>query len=294
MPRAPKKMTFLLADSGGSKTDWRLHLPNGQVIQAHTQGLNPMYTSEETLHKQLQVRLNKQLEGQPAPDFVYFYGAGCTGKDDVDKIKHALQSAFPISEIEVYDDLLGAARALCGIAPGMALILGTGSNACSFDGEQITKRHYSGGFLLGDEGSGADLGRRFVRAWLREGLPRSVAHAFEKKFGADKNTFIHDLYAQEAPAPWLGRLTRFLFDFRHEPFVYQLLKEGFKEFLNAQVLPLNPSKQLPLSATGSVAFYFQDILREAAQEEGFHFQRVVQKPIAGLLLYHQALLAAII
>lgn len=285
-------MTFLLADSGGSKTDWRLHLPNEQVIQAHTQGLNPMYTSNETLRKQLQERLKKQLVGQPAPDFVYFYGASCQGKDEVSKIQNALLEAFPQSEIEVYDDLLGAARALCGHAPGMALILGTGSNACAFDGKQITKRHYSGGFLLGDEGSGADLGRRFVRAWLRERLPRSVARTFEAKFGEDKDAFIHNLYEQEAPAPWLGRLTKFLFDLRHEPFVFQLLKEGFTDFLNAQVLPLNPDKKLPLSATGSVAFYFQDILRETAQAEDFHFQRVVQKPIAGLLLYHQALLSA--
>lgn len=277
---------ILIADSGSTKTDWRLLSPNGSIAQAKTIGFNPFYQDTENIFSTLQGSLLPQLAGQQ-PRQIYFYGAGCGDESRRQVVSDALLQAFPESDVTVQHDLLAAARALCGHEPGIACILGTGSNSCLFDGKQITQNIPPLGFILGDEGSGAYLGRKLISAYLRQELPQDLQEAFYKKYQVTKEAIQNRVYSQPFPNRYLASFAKFLFDRRRHPAIFALIYQSFTDFFDKCVSRYPNHTELPIHFVGSIAFYFGDILRQIAREHSIRVQHILETPIAGLTLYHQ-------
>ncbi len=272
---------ILIADSGSTKTDWCVD--NGPVI--HTMGINPFHQSAESIRQILYNELLPQLPGKILLDEIHFYGAGCTPEKSV-IVKEALEVLFPQASIYVKSDLLGAARALCGRTKGIACILGTGSNSCYYDGEQIVQNVSPLGYILGDEGSGAVLGKRLVGDCLKNQLPPNICNAFLETFGLTPAIIIEKVYRQPQANRFLASLTPFLSAHREVPQVHDLLVSCFTNFFQRNVMQY-PYQNTPVHFVGSIAWHFKEEVKEAARHSGIHTGKFIQSPIGELQKYHQ-------
>lgn len=275
---------ILIADSGASKTDWRM-LHDSEVEQAQTLGFNPYYQPEEQLDKEVREVLLPQIK-HPVSE-IYYYGTGCSSDKNRQVIRNVMQRYFPDAYIEVWHDLEAAARALCGREEGIACILGTGANSCYYDGKKITENITSLGYVLGDEGSGAWMGKRILADYLRKDLPPKLWDQFKKRFPMSRDDILSRVYSEEMPSRFLGSFSYFIFQHLREPYCYKLVYDGFSEFFEKNVCKYERAAELPTHFTGSVAFYFSDVLRQAGADKGLKVGRIVESPIAGLTLYHK-------
>ncbi|MCS6973108.1 MAG: N-acetylglucosamine kinase [Cyclobacteriaceae bacterium] len=275
---------ILIADSGASKTDWRM-LHNGKVEQAQTLGFNPYYQPEEQLDREIREVLLPQIKN-PVKE-IYYYGTGCSSDKNRQVIRNVMQRYFADAYIEVWHDLEAAARALCGHEEGIACILGTGANSCYYDGKKIVENVTSLGYVLGDEGSGAWMGKRIIADYLRKDLPPRLWDQFKKRFPMSKDEILSRVYSEDMPGRFLGSFSHFIFQHLREPYCYKLVYDGFAEFFEKNVCKYERATSLPVHFTGSVAFYFSDVLRQAGSDKGLRVGRIVESPIAGLTLYHQ-------
>lgn len=279
----------LIADSGSTKTSWRLVKDDNTTTEASTIGYNPAYFSTENMEASLRELLLPQLGVSPeAITAIYFYGAGCSTPKSIAVVEAAFRSIFPTAYIFVDHDLLGAARALCGKSPGVACILGTGSNSCAYDGHDITDNVPSLGFMLGDEGSGASLGRRLVRAFFYRELPKELEAAFQEKYALDKEAIFTHVYKSELPSRYMAQFTRFMGENSEHPFIREMIKAEFAAFVDTQVAKYADVEQQPVHFLGSIAFYFKPLLEEVLAERGFTFGRLLREPIEALVAFHQA------
>ena len=277
---------ILIADSGGSKTDWRLIEKDGSIGQAHSPGFNPYYQPIDDLKKNVQeVLLPKINEHQI--DKIFFYGAGVSSLKNQLMIKSAFLEFFPEAQIEIGWDLLAAARALCGNEPGIACIMGTGSNSCQYDGSKIVDNVANLGWILADEGSGANIGKKFLVDDLRKKLPAKLAEQFHQRFPLSREEFLEKVYQQEKPSAFLASFAKFIFQHLDEPYCYRLIYDSFSEFYENNVMKYDNYENLKVHFTGSIAFYFSDILRQVANDKGITVKNILEGPIAGLTLYHQ-------
>lgn len=276
---------ILIADSGGSKIDWRIIEKDGSIGQANAPGFNPYYQPIEDLRKSVQEILVPRIKDDV--DKIYFYGAGVSSTKNQLTIKSAFLEFFPQAQIEIGWDLLAAARALCGHEPGIACILGTGSNSCFYDGKNITANVANLGWILADEGSGSNIGKKFLVDYLREKMPASIAQAFHQRFPLTREEFLEKIYQQERPNAFLASFTRFIFQHLKEKYCYKLVYDSFAEFYENTVMKYENYKNLKVHFTGSVAFYFSDLLRQVANDKGITVKNILEAPIAGLTLYHQ-------
>jgi len=277
---------ILIADSGGSKTDWRFLHTDGTIDQAHSPGFNPYYQPVEDLRKNITDILLPKI-GDREVGKIYFYGAGVSSVKNQLVIKSAFLEHFPQAQIEIGWDLLAAARALCGHEAGIACILGTGSNSCLYDGNQIVDNVANLGWVLADEGSGAAIGKKFLVAYLRGNMPATLAEQFKKRFPLTREEFLEKIYQQEKPSAFLASFTRFIFQHLQERYCYQLVYDCFVEFYENNVMKYDGYQNLKVHFTGSVGFYFSDILRQVANDKGITVKNILEGPIAGLTLYHQ-------
>jgi glucosamine kinase len=276
---------ILIADSGSTKTDWRVITNKGQVEQAKSAGFNPYYQSTENIFKELQDVLMPQVTTEV--EEIYYYGAGCSNEDKCGIVESALKMAFPSAiKIEVNHDLLAAARALCNNEKGIACILGTGSNSCLYDGEKIIANKPSLGFMLGDEGSGAILGKKIVVDFLNRDLPSHLHDKFEKRYKTNKDEILDHVYKQPFPNRYLAKFSQFLFHNLSDPYIYKLVYRSFEEFFEKNVFKYDHYKDEKIHFVGSVAFYYGNILRQVANDKGLHVKNILETPIAGLTLYH--------
>lgn len=276
---------ILLADSGSTKTEWRILLPDGSIAQARTTGYNPHHQTAIEIEASLRKELFSQLPAGAVAE-IHFYGAGCGSEKSKGIVREAFEKVFPDATLVVEHDLLAAARALCGEAPGIACILGTGSNSCLYDGQQITGNVPALGFILGDEGSGTDLGKRVVADYLRGDMPEALRERFEKRFPVSVDEVLDRIYRQAFPKPYLAAFSRFLFHNLKDPYCYELVYNSFKEFLLRNVVKYPGHETLPVHFVGSIAFYYGNILRQATADQGLRVGRILEGPIAGLTLYH--------
>jgi len=276
---------ILLADSGGSKIDWRLLKTDGTIGQANGPGFNPYYQPIDDLKKTINEILLPHVKENVTK--IYFYGAGVSSLKNQLTIKSAFLEYFPESQIEIGWDLLAAARALCGHEPGIACIMGTGSNSCLYDGKEITGNVANLGWILADEGSGANIGRKFLVDYLRNKLPADLAKHFQARFPLSREEFLEKVYQQEKPSAFLASFTRFIFQHLKDPYCYQLIYNSFSEFYENNVMQYPDYKNLKVHFTGSISFYFSDILRQVANDKGITVKNILEGPIAGLTLYHQ-------
>lgn len=275
---------ILIADSGASKTDWRMLDQNGSIEQAQSIGYNPYYQPIEQFDKEVREVLVPQIK-HPVTK-IFYYGTGCSSDKNRKMIRTALERYFTDAHIEVWHDLLAAARALCGEDQGIACILGTGANSCYYDGVRIVENVTSLGYVLGDEGSGAWMGKRIVADYLRKDLPEKLWDHFKKRFPMDRDEILSRVYSQEMPSRFLGSFSHFIFQHLKEPYCYKLVYDGFSEFMEKNVMRYERYNELKVHFVGSVAFYFSDILRQVANDKGITLKNILESPIAGLTLYH--------
>jgi glucosamine kinase len=278
---------ILIADSGGSKTDWRLIQNDGTIGQASAPGFNPYYQPIDDLKRNVQEILLPKIKDQDSVDKIFFYGAGVSSVKNQLTIKSAFLEFFPEAQIEIGWDLLAAARALCGHEPGIACIMGTGSNSCLYDGKKIVDNVANLGWILADEGSGANIGRVFLVDYLRGKMPEKIARAFKERFPLTREEFLEKIYQQERPSAFLASFTKFIFQHLDDQYCYKLIYNSFSEFYENNVMQYDNYKNLKVHFTGSIAFYFSDILRQVANDKGITVKNILEGPIAGLTLYHQ-------
>lgn len=274
----------LIADSGATKTDWCFGQDKENALMIHTQGINPFHQTKEQIGQVLTSELLPQLGDAANIGHIHFYGAGCTPEKAI-IVKEELQTLFPQAEVEVQSDLSGAARSLCGKEQGIACILGTGSNSCEYDGQEMKKQVSPLGYILGDEGSGAYLGKRLVGDCLKRQLPEHICQAFLEETRLTPAEIIEKVYRQPQANRFLASLTPFLSRHREEPEIHTLLVGCFRDFFQRNVMQYNYSS-CQVHFTGSVAWYFQEEVKEAAETLNIHTGKFIKNPIYGLIDYH--------
>ena len=281
---------ILIADSGSTKTDWCL-CNNGTILQSiQTQGINPYHQSEEAieevLNKELKSQLmqNSELEVRSSYS-VIFYGAGCANETANNRVKEAIQKVLGVDDITIHSDLLGAARALCGHEEGIACVLGTGSNSCLYNGKEIIANIPPLGYILGDEGSSAVLGRRLVGDCLKNQLPEALRQEFLSEYQLTQEIILEKVYRQPLANRFLASLTPFLSKHRDVPEVHRLLVESFVAFFVRNVKQYR-RPWLPIHCIGSIASAFSNEVKEAAESLGMELGTIQQSPMAGLIKYH--------
>jgi N-acetylglucosamine kinase-like BadF-type ATPase len=277
---------ILIADSGASKTDWRL-ISDKEVVRARTAGFNPYFQTSEEIYTEVAHTLLPQLNGQDV-DEIYFYGSGCSSEKNCQLVQSAIGQAFPKAAIQINHDLLAAARALCGHEPGIACILGTGVNSCLYNGQEIIAGRPSLGFWLGDEGSGGYLGKVLIQKYFHEEMPAYLRELFREQFSPRLDLVLENAYKKPFPNSYFASFSRFLFDKLADPFCYGLVYEGFAAFFERYVKKYENAQQYNVSFTGSVAFHYQEILRAVAADQGVSLKNILESPIAGLTQYHLA------
>lgn len=267
----------LLSDSGSTKTAWQITEGDTLVKQFLTSGLNPSVMGIDRFAELLRAELPPEIDGLEITD-VEFYGAGCTA-DMEQPVREVLAALCPVAvRITVGSDLLGAARALCDNREGIVAILGTGSNSCLYDGRKIVMNTPALGFILGDEGSGAVLGRLFLNALLKNRLPRAVADAFASETGLTQKVIIEKVYRGEAPNRFLASLAPFIRRQTDKAEVRQMVVDNFRDFFKCNTAQYR-RPDLPVSCLGSIAFHFRDCLEEAARAEGVTLGEIRKSPL---------------
>ncbi len=279
--------TILIADSGSTKADWLLAATDGTILaEWNSQGINPFFQDKETISGLLEKEVFPGVSG--IPEAIFFYGAGCADEASGRPVAESLGERYPSARVEVASDLLAAARSLCQRQPGIACILGTGSNNCLYDGSRIVGNIGSLGFWMGDEGSGGHLGRQLVTAYLHNELPDDLAERFAAAYpGVNRMEILNRAYKQPFPNRYFASYARFAGEHREHPFIQDLLKTSFGVFLDKYVLKHPGARTYPVSFTGSVAWHFQDELKAVVERKGLIYGKIIQKPIAGLALYHR-------
>lgn len=278
---------LLIADSGSTKTDWRLVGANNQVRVIQTDGFNPYYQTVDQMTATLRAQLVPNVEDALVTD-VFFYGTGCTGPAVNHIVADSLRTVLPnVQTIEINSDMLGAARAAAGREPGIVCILGTGSNACCYDGKQIRRGIQSLGFWLGDEGSGGYLGKTLVRGFFQERLPTDLHEAFRSRYALDRTTLLENAYQKPFPNRYFASFTPFLSDHMVHPYVTKLVTDAFGLFLVTYVERFPEAHEWPVHFVGSIAHYFATFLRQAVAQTGLVMGQIMKAPAGQLVDFHK-------
>lgn len=277
---------ILIADSGSTKTDWAIVEQGKETVLVSTKGMNPYFQTEEDIKTEIELHLLPFLANRKPVESIYFYGAGCTDEKKPmmqSALKHQLQ---PTGRIVVYSDMVGVAHALCKNQPGIACILGTGSNSCFYDGERIVENVSPLGFILGDEGSGAVLGKLIVGDLLKNQLGAELKEAFFEYTQLTPAMIIEQVYRKPFPNRFLASLSPFIHHYIAHPWVYQLVKNSFCAFFKRNVMQYN-YQHYPIHFVGSIAYHYQEVLQDAANEMGITIETIEKSPISGLISYYQ-------
>jgi glucosamine kinase len=282
---------LIVADSGSTKTDWRFFDNKHGVQEVQTIGLNPYFLSENEIGSVLEKELHPFLN-KAAVSEVYFYGSGCSHADKIMEIENALSDFFSNANIVVESDLLGTAKALCGNQPGIVAILGTGSNSCLYDGEKITDQLLSLGYILGDEGSGAVLGKKILKAALSGNMPETLLNDFQATFSVRPDVVLQKIYRQPFPNRYLASFAPFATKYMADEWMNLLLKEHLADFFKEMVMIYDGYKQYSLNLTGSLAWHLLPLIEELCKKYEMQRGKVLKQPIDDLLNYHLALYQA--
>ena len=274
---------ILIADSGSSKTDWRL-IDEDAISQFSCIGLNPYFVDKTIVASEL----NETFSGihKEGVTEIHFYGSGCSSESRNTIIAKGAKQVFPAAIIHVYHDLLGAARAACGKSRGVAGILGTGSNCCLFEGEQVIQEFRSGGYILGDEGGGVDIGKRILKALIEGRMDADLEQRFVKRYKTNVDEILENLYKKPFANRYIANFSRFAYHNREHPYISEILQRSFRAYFQNMVTRYAEYQTIPLNLTGSIALYYQEVIRKVAVEFEVKIGNVLEKPISGLTLYH--------
>ena len=278
---------FLIADSGSTKTDWCLCKKGTALNNLQTQGINTYHQSEEAIEGVIREELLPQIPQtiEISKLNIIFYGSGCANETACKRVQDAIHKVLGTNSITIHSDLLGAARALCGHEEGIACVLGTGSNSCLYNGKEIIANIPPLGYILGDEGSSAVLGRRLVGDCLKNQLPEVLRNEFLTEYGLTQEIILEKVYRQPLANRFLASLTPFLSKHREAPEIHKLLVESFTDFFVRNVKQYR-RPWLPIHFVGSIAHAFAAELKEAAESLGMELGTILQSPMEGLVKYY--------
>lgn len=275
----------LIADSGSTKTEWCLL--NGKSAKTfYTQGLSPYFLSSEQIEYVINEELRPKMK-KVEPEEIFFYGTGCSNTENVKLVKKAIQKVFAGAGVSVDHDLMGAAKALCGNEKGIACILGTGSNSCYYNGKKIVKNSPGLGYVLGDEGSGAYLGRKVIQYFLYKTFDGDLMDRFQAKFNTNSDEILTAVYKKPLPNRYLASFVIFLVENRGHFMVENIIEDGFNDFFFNHIYKYSESWTLPINFTGSVAYGFRDVLKDLCSSYELELGKVIKKPMDGLVKFHR-------
>jgi glucosamine kinase len=277
-------MNILIADSGSTKCEWCL-LHGGKKKKVDTQGISPYFLDAAGIAQVISRELLPSLKGLSV-DMVYYYGTGCANPDNRKLVQKAIRATIPGATVHVTHDLMGAALALCGNTKGIACILGTGSNSCYFDGRKIGKNSPGLGFVLGDEGSGAYLGKKVLQYYLYNTFDEELRYKFDLKYATSNKEILENVYKKPLPNRYLASFTLFLVENRGHYMIENIIEDGLNDFFFQHLCKFRESWKLPISFVGGVAYGFRDVLKELCGIYEFELGRILQKPMDGLIKYH--------
>lgn len=274
----------LIADSGSTKTDWALIDNNGGETQRiQTDGLNPFHLSDEDIHRILTVQLLGKLPKESITK-VDFYGTGCT-LEQSPRMAILIGDTLKAEEVNVYSDLVGAARAVCGRRKGIACILGTGSNSCLYDGRIIVSNIPPLGYILGDEGSGAAIGKMFLSGIFKGKLDSDIRDLYLRETRQTYDDVIRKVYSEPLANRYLASTALFIHKHKESYLqLKQLVEDNFKLFIERNVDSYN-RKDLPLGFVGSIAWFFKDELSHVIKSKGYRLGQIIKSPIDGLIAF---------
>jgi N-acetylglucosamine kinase-like BadF-type ATPase len=276
----------LIADCGSTKAEWGL-LGAGEATRYSTSGISPFFLNAAQIQDLLEKELLPQLPPDIQIDEIHYYGTGCLQRRSREIVESALRAVWPVTSFEVNHDLMGAARALCGKEPGVASILGTGSNSCFFDGTTIKKNNPGLGYVLGDEGSGAILGKKLLQYYLYNTFDEELKSRFDAQYNTNHEEILENVYRKPMPNRYLAGFAKFLGENRGHFIVENILEDGLNEFFFNHIYKYSESWTHPLHFTGSIAWHFRDILEELCELYELQLGRILRSPMDGLVAYHQ-------
>ena len=274
----------IIAECGATKSDWRLIYDGVGIRQVLTPGINVSAMAIDTVRTVVNNAL-KQFAGLEDVTEVHLYVAGVVTEEIKVELEAVFSAHCPAAVLEVEIDLVAAARATCGHAPGIAAIIGTGSNSCQWDGEKVVKKVPAGGFILGDEGSAATLGRLFLSDFLKGLVPQVVADDFTSRYPSDYQSIVESVYRSQAPSAYLGGLAPFIMEHYDHPYIKELVDGNFRSFIN-RCLKQYDTEGCPVGVVGGFGYALKDIFLRIASEEGIMISKIIKAPIDGLVEYH--------
>lgn len=279
-------MPILIADSGATKCEWCL-VDGRKKKSLFTQGISPYFQNLQQIEFILQNELVPQLK-KNAPEEIYYYGTGCASRDNAALIRKAIGKVFKGASIHVTHDLMAAARATCGHEKGISCILGTGSNSCYYDGKKIVKNSPGLGYVLGDEGSGAYLGKKVLQYYLYQTFDEDLMYKFNDVYKTNKAEILEHVYKNPLPNRYLAEFTHFLADNRGHYMIENIIEDGINDFYFQHLCKYNESWKYPIHFVGGVAFVFQDVVRQLAGGYEFELGNILKNPMEGLTRFHGA------
>lgn len=278
---------ILIADGGSTKADWiALDNDKNERFRVRTLGLNPAVVPQEELVNRI-VNMFQLINIKDEVEHIYFYGAGCGTPKPIKILESVMKEIFSNAQVHIAEDMLAAVYAASGNDPAIVCILGTGSNSCYFDGEQLHMKTPSLGYTLMDEASGNYFGKLLIRDYYYGKMPSRIAKSFEDQFDLDADTIKFNLYRSPNPNMYLASFAKFMFDHKEEKYIQKLIKKGFKEFFKYRIVPFQLPKDTSLYFIGSIAHYFSDILEQVAEKYELKITGVIQRPIDNLIDYHK-------
>lgn len=277
--------TKLIADGGSTKTEWCL-LKSNKVRLLTSQGMSPYFVNAEGVQGIIKTEVLPFLKKQPI-DEIWFYGTGCKNPANIKMFNKVFRKLFPNSIIKIDNDLSGAARALCGNEKGIACILGTGSNSCYYNGKRIAKNSPGLGFILGDEGSGAYLGKKVIQHFLYRIFDEELRAKFIARFVTNDVEILEAVYQKPLPNRYLASFAIFLAENRGHYMIENIIEDGLNDFFFTHVITYRESQSLPVHFTGGIAYGFKDVVEQLCNGYGLHLGTILKSPMEGLMRYHR-------
>jgi N-acetylglucosamine kinase-like BadF-type ATPase len=275
----------LIADSGSTKTEWCL-LKNNKTTIFTSQGMSPYFVNAAQVESILQKEVIPFLK-KNNPDEIYFYGTGCKNPGNVKMFKKVFQKMFSDASVHVDHDLSGAAKALCGNEKGIACILGTGSNSCYYNGKRIVENSPGLGFILGDEGSGAYLGKKVVQHYLYHIFDDDLRARFDAKFVTTDAEILESVYKKPLPNRYLASFAIFLAENRGHYMIENIIEDGLNDFFYTHLISYRESSKLPVHFTGGIAYGFRDVIQQLCTGYDLQLGTILRSPMEGLVRYHK-------
>ncbi len=276
---------ILIADGGSTKTDWALVEGKNIKTTFSTRGMNPYNVSLQTMKQEIETKILPNVCVKEV-DEIFIYAAGCSAKVKQDEVVAWFRPYFQSAKINVEGDLLGAARATCGRNAAIAAILGTGSNSCLYDGENIVENVASLGYVLCDEGAGTNIGRLILRDYLRGRMPEELMQKFAKQYPGDESDFLNKLYKEEAPNYYVASFARFAIENKSTPYCKEVIKQAFDSFFKEQITYYTSYNKYVINVVGSIACLATEELKEVAKKYNMEINNVVKAPLKALVEYH--------